>query len=413
MDTILNVGITKHNLPELVEAYGERLAYDCYRRLLRMYGEIVEGIDPDIYRLRLSGILSSSGVETESALSVTGLKALVGCYEEIYEEQVGNPFPASYEEQLEASIAAVFKSWNTPRAIAYRNANDIPHDMGTAVTIQAMVFGNRDEKSASGVLFSRDPSTGEPELVGEFLPNAQGEDVVAGTHTPKPLIEIDPQIYQQLDQVAVELENRYTDMQDIEFTVESGELFILQCRTGKRTAKAAFRIAKDLLDGGAITHQTAISRLSAEEFLSLQGLAITEAPEPTYTGIGASVGVAHGVAAFCVEDMTDPGVDYILVANETTPDDFPAMLKSVGILTMTGGLTSHAAVVGRSMGLVCVVGVTDLELASVNLGSSIVLSGEDGNVWVNENITLELSDLPLDELASLFPVIGAYSEDLQ
>lgn len=397
MDTILNVGLTTQTIPQWEKVIGERATWDSYRRLLQMMGNVVFDIPMDRFDVIFDSHKVMAEKEFDHELSKQTLEAVVLEYKELY-KQAAVEVPDTLEDQLEACIMAVFKSWENPRAKAYREMNGYSDDWGTAVNIQSMVFGNLNDKSCTGVLFTRNPSNGEPTITGEFLINAQGEDVVAGIRTPDPLKDMGPwneTAHKQLCHLSVKLEKHYRDMQDIEFTVQDGELFILQCRNGKRSAKAAFRIARDLHNEHDLTKEEMLSRVTRAQYLALKTPQL-ENPDavPSATGVAAGGGIVSGIVVFSEEQAkihTDSGSPVILVANETTPDDIVAMNLSVGILTKTGGLTSHAAVVARGMDKTCVVGCTDMQISgnSVNLpksyfaeGSHITLDGATGRVWL-------------------------------
>jgi len=355
MDTVLNVGMSASKLGAWSERLSEGAAKDCLKRFVTMYRDVV-GVTP----------------------------------------------PSTAGAQLTNCIRAVFDSWNSERAVAYRDLSDIPHDMGTACVIQVMVFGNLNDDSGSGVLFTRNPQTGEDDLMGEFLPNAQGEDVVNGSRTPLPLTQMKsrwPDLFEQLHGITVMLEGYYGDMQDIEFTVQDGELFILQTRTGKRSAQAAFRIAVDMAEAGDITRKMAMDRVTGHQWLALQRPRVADGFDhaPVATGLAASPGVVTGVIATTVEAALAADAPVILVRPETTPNDIKGMIASVGVLTATGGATSHAAVVARGMDKTCVVGVTDMKVCPngvlefgtssgvmVAPGSKISICGSTGRVWVGE-----------------------------
>lgn len=367
MDTILNVGLDPSSENFWRERLGDDCAYNCMSRLVEMYGSVVHGID--------------RAVLTEGDL---------GHAMQVYAEKVGHPFPTA-KEQLLGSIKAVFESWNNERAKYYRRMHDIPEEWGTAVVIQAMVFGNLNDKSATGVLFTRNPDTGENKVTGEYLVNAQGEDVVAGIRTPLPLAGMwqwNPNLYDELITTVRNLEKSARDVQDVEFTVEDGKLFILQTRNAKRTAAAAVRIAVEMEDEDFLTREEALKRVSkAEYFLANQKtLDPIMKAEPSFTGISACSGVAVGLAVTAA-DALNCKVPFILVGEETTPDDIAAMDKSQGVLTMKGGATSHAAVVARSMNRPCVVGV-GANVAQF-LGKQISIDGATGRVWFGAVPTIE------------------------
>lgn len=395
MDTILNVGLTPGTLPHWAKALGERTALDCYRRLLQMFGSVVFGIDMKAFDEALDKTKSEAQVEEDSKLSVADLQVLVDRYLNIYAE-AGKALPDTVAQQVLLAAKAVFQSWDNPRAKEYRKINNIPYEWGTAVTVQSMVFGNLNDQSATGVVFTRCPSTGNPSPVGEFLVNAQGEDVVAGIRTPEPLSALsdwNPHVATELLETLNRLEKIGKDMQDVEFTVENGDLYILQTRAGKRSAQSAIRIACDMLHEGSITEDDAKVRVTAEQVLYVLKDRIDPKfdGKPLGTGIAAGGGVVSGVAVFEADDAVNcTAGPCILVRKETDPDDIAGMNASVGILTATGGLTSHAAVVARGMNKSCVVGLTDMQinghtasLGGVTLvkGDLISIDGATGNVW--------------------------------
>lgn len=417
MDTILNVGLTSETLPEWEKRIGKKAAWDSYRRLIQMYSSVVLEIEHERFENILQFEKTKAGVETDADLGVTALKRITTEYQKLVEQVDGEPFPDSLEAQLCGAIKAVFKSWNNDRAKAYREMNNIPDDWGTAVNIQAMVFGNKNEKSCSGVLFTRNPSTGEDMITGEFLPNAQGEDVVAGIRTPldiTALPEWNEQVVEGIVDAVDILEKKYKDMQDVEFTVQDGELFLLQTRNGKRSARAAFKIAYDFFEAGIIDVSELKSRVTAKEYLALSQPSI----DPSFktpadmTGIPAGGNVVTGEAVFSSEEAVKRkalGKKVILVARETTPDDILGMGASVGILTSTGGLTSHAAVVARGMNKTCVVGVTDMHVTNSSIkslaswvgpddnyhfaeGDKITIDGLTGRVWAGTDVPVIQGD---------------------
>ena len=370
MDTVLNVGLTNETYPEWAERLGNIAADDCYRRLIEMYSEVVLHIPKEVYE------------ECN----------VPGDYLETFNMLTGTAFPDSIEEQLRDCIEAVFNSWFSDRAIAYRAMHGYPDDWGTAVNVQAMVFGNAGDTSCSGVLFSRDFNTGEPKMVIDWLPNAQGEDVVAGTHTPKTgdeLYDWNGEIYSKLTNIALLMDEHYADMQDMEFTVENGKLYILQTRNGKRAALAAFRIAYDLEADGKIDKAEALARVSGKEFVALTAPTI----DPGYSvnadveGIPASGNIVSGVAVLSAADAVTCKEACILVADETTPEDFSGMAAAVGVLTRTGGITSHAAVVARGMNKTCVVGAENLKFEGL-AGKTVTLDGKTGRIWVDKDVPI-------------------------
>jgi pyruvate,orthophosphate dikinase len=404
MDTILNVGITESTLSYWKNKLGERAALDCYRRLIQMYGQTAMNIEPKRFHSAMKEVMASkydqpSKPTKESELSVTHLVKLIEKYLIVYTKATAESFPQTLEEQLTGAITAVFSSWNSERAIEYRKIHQIPNDWYTAVVIQSMVFGNMNEQSGSGVLFSRNPSTGEKPAMGEFLPNAQGEEVVSGSATPLPILKLNEwnfKVAVELEDLAEKLEETYRDMVDIEFTVQDGKLYVLQVRAGKRSALAAFRIAHDLVSEDVITKAEALKRVTGEQYLTVSKPVIDPSfkDAPLATGLPGSKGIATGKVWLSSEKAkANPGG--ILVTKETTPDDFPGMAQSVGILTATGGATSHAAVVARGMDKACVVGCTNLLFSDKGLyfgaigtdgpavveGEEITIDGNTGRVW--------------------------------
>jgi pyruvate,orthophosphate dikinase len=371
MDTILNVGLDDASVEGLAATTGNRrFAYDSYRRLIQMYGDTVDGIDGHRFEQELSGLKQERGAEQDVDLSADDLAELVGRFKQIYEEETGRPFAQEAREQLARAVEAVFQSWDTPRAQVYRRAHDIPDDLGTAVNVVQMVFGNKGETSGTGVTFTRNPSTGDSGLFGEFLVNAQGEDVVAGIRTPEPIErmrELLPQAFDQLQDTIRRLEEHYRDVQDIEFTVEEGALYLLQTRTAKRTAAAALKAAVDMVDEGLISREDAVARIEPGQLEQLLHPMLD--PDANYEvvahGLNASPGAASGKVVFdaaAAERRGSAGEKVILVRWETTPDDYYGMRHAAGILTAHGGLTSHAAVVARGEGIPCVTGCEALHL---------------------------------------------------
>ena len=401
MDTILNVGLTTETLPDWVQRIGVRAAADSWRRLIQMLGATAYGIDAGKFEAALTQARFRAKVKTDAELTAKQLGDLADRFLDIFETNAKQPFPETREWQLRAAISAVFRSWDNPRAIEYRKINKIDEAMGTAVNVQAMVFGNMGETSGSGVLFSRNPSTGMKYVLGEFLQNAQGEDVVAGIRTPLPLEAMQklwPDICQELLDSTERLEAHYRDMMDIEFTIQAGKLWLLQCRVGKRTALAAFRIARQFADEEVISRAEALARLTRAQYKVVRQPRIDPAFDalPHATGKGASSGIAVGRAVFSAVDALKCVEPCILVTKETNPDDIAGMAKAAGVLTQTGGSTSHAAVVARSMDKPCVVGCTEL----VNDGacwsvaggpafdqsSTLTIDGDTGRVWVGVEV---------------------------
>ena len=371
MDTILNLGLNDDAARGLAERTGNaRFANDSYRRLIQMYGEVVDGIDGHLFEDALSKLKSERGVAQDVDLSAEDLAGLVETYKQIYERETGEPFPQNARDQLRRAVSAVFQSWENPRAQVYRRAHHIPDDLGTAVNVVQMVFGNKGDQSGTGVAFTRDPSTGEQGLYGEFLADAQGEDVVAGIRTPEPLAEMQkamPEAFEQLTDTMGRLEQHYRDVQDIEFTVEDGRLYLLQTRSAKRTAAAALKSAADMVDEGLISREDAVVRIDAGQLDQLLHPMIdpTASVDVIAQGLNASPGAASGKIVFDADTAAERGSsgdDVILVRWETTPDDIHGMIAAKGILTAHGGMTSHAAVVARGMGKPCVAGCEALSV---------------------------------------------------
>jgi pyruvate,orthophosphate dikinase len=382
MDTILNLGLNDVAVEGLASATGNpRFAFDSYRRLIQMYGEVVEGIDGHLFEGELQALKERRGVRQDVELSADDLRELLDRYRELYEQESGTPFPQDATAQLRRAIRAVFDSWEAPRARVYRRTYDIPDDLGTAVNVVQMVFGNTGDTSGTGVCFTRNPSTGEHHLFGEFLLNAQGEDVVAGIRTPEPIEEMRrwlPDAYDRLVDTLDRLESHYREMQDIEFTVEEGALFLLQTRTGKRTAQAALRIAAEMTDEGLISREEAVARIDAGQLDQLLHPMIDPkaSVDVIATGLNASPGAASGAIvldADLAETRGREGEDVLLVRWETTPDDIHGLIHSRGVLTAHGGMTSHAAVVARGMGKPCVAGCDSL---SIDLAARTIRIGE-------------------------------------
>lgn len=401
MDTILNVGLTSTTLPFWTEKLGAVAALDSYRRLIQMYSSVALGIDLELFEQQLESMKHEANVKTDSELNEDQLGRLVKRYLKVVED-ASMVFPDTMESQVLGAVCAVFKSWNNQRAVEYRKIHKIPSDWGTAVTIQSMVFGNLNDDSATGVLFSRDPSTGEKAITGEFLVNAQGEDVVAGIRTPENMVKLpewNSDVSAELFGIVAKLEHHYRDMQDIEFTVQDGQLFILQTRNGKRSALAEFQVAYDMANEGLITTVEAADRIQPEQLFKVLQDSIDPKfkGEPWFTGIAAGGGVVAGRAMFSAEAALACSEPCILVTKETNPDDIAGMNASVGILTATGGLTSHAAVVARGMNKACVVGVTAMGFSTGIKGEAycngskafaegdvLTIDGATGNVWVGK-----------------------------
>jgi pyruvate,orthophosphate dikinase len=404
MDTILNLGLNDESVEGLARATGnKRFAYDAYRRLIQMYGDVVAGVDAHRFEEAFSELKRDKGVVQDVELDAGGLRELIERFKQIYGEGAGHDFPQGAEEQLAAAVRAVFDSWDTPRAQVYRRANNIPEDLGTAVNVVQMVFGNKGDDSGTGVAFTRDPGTGEQGAWGEFLANAQGEDVVAGIRTPQPLAEMKERFSEAHDELVEtmrRLEEHYREMQDIEFTIEEGRLYLLQTRSGKRTAQAALKIAVDMVDEGLISKEEAIGRIDPKQLDQLLHPMID--PKADYEvatkGLNASPGAAMGkvvLDADAAEDAGKRGEDVILVRWETTPDDIHGILEARGVLTAQGGMTSHAAVVARGMGKPCVAGCEglsiDLDARKLKIGGQelaegdvLTIDGGTGEVIVGE-----------------------------
>ncbi len=371
MDTVLNLGINDETVQGLVKLTGdERFAYDAYRRFIQMFSKIVLNTDPADFEKILDKYKERAGVKTDAEIPADQLKQLVTEFKQVAERQSGEPFPTDVYRQLEKAIEAVFSSWNNKRAIDYRNFNKIPHDLGTAVNVQSMVFGNMGNDSGTGVAFTRDPGTGEKQLYGEYLLNAQGEDVVAGIRTPSKISRLQqdlPEVYKQFQDIAQRLERHYRDMQDMEFTVEKGRLYMLQTRSGKRGAQAGIKVLVDMVEEGVISEQEAVKRADTTQVYQLLLPRFDENEKKVAAsegrllakGLNASPGAASGKAVFDAdraEEMGKAGIPVVLVRPETSPDDVHGMLVAKGILTARGGATSHAAVVARGLGLPCVAG---------------------------------------------------------
>ncbi len=402
MDTILNLGLNDVAVQGQAKTTGNpRFAYDSYRRLIQMYGEVVDGVEGYRFEQALADLKSRRGAKQDVELSADDLAELIETYKRVYAEETGAGFPQDARDQLERAVRAVFDSWNSPRAQVYRRTYEIPDDIGTAVNVVQMVFGNKGDTSGTGVCFTRDPSTGESGLYGEFLQNAQGEDVVAGIRTPEPIErmgELLPESYAELRETIARLEEHYRDMQDIEFTVEDGKLFLLQTRTAKRTAAAALKAAVNMVDEDLISKEEAVARIDPAQLDQLLHPMIDPAAEVNVVakGLNASPGAACGAIVFdadTAEERGKAGESVILVRWETTPDDFHGMVQAAGILTAHGGLTSHAAVVARGMGTPCVTGCEALHVDvaakiarlpghELHEGDTITINGGTGEVIV-------------------------------
>ncbi|WP_394698030.1 pyruvate, phosphate dikinase [uncultured Methanolobus sp.] len=404
MDTVLNLGLNDNTVAGLAKKTGnERFAYDSYRRFLTMFGDVVLDIQHHKFESVLSEKKQKLGVVLDTDLNADALKELVETFKSIIRDETGKEFPQDPRKQLQMAIDAVFNSWNNQRAITYRRLNQIPGEWGTAVNVQSMVYGNMGETSGTGVAFTRDPATGDKRFFGEYLMNAQGEDVVAGIRTPEPIVTLEntmPESYSKLEEIYKKLENHFSDMQDIEFTIEEGKLFMLQTRAGKRTAAAALKIAVDMVNEGLIDKRTALMRVSPEQIDRLLHPTIDSQAEYEVlaTGLPASPGAAVGKVVFTAEhaeEMAKNNEKVILVRTETSPEDIGGMDAAQGILTVRGGMTSHAAVVARGMGKPCVAGcgAVSIDLSSstftvcdvtVNEGDYVTLDGTTGALIIGE-----------------------------
>ena len=412
MDTILNLGLNDIAVEGIAKKSGNtRFAYDSYRRFIQMFSDVVMGIEKRLFEHVLEAAKEAKGVKLDTELNADDLKKLVAEYKVIYKKEKGEEFPQDAKVQLLEAVTAVFRSWDNPRAIVYRRLNDIPSNWGTAVNVQAMVFGNMGNDCGTGVAFTRDPGTGEKRLFGEYLMNAQGEDVVAGIRTPQPISRLEqtmPEAYAQFVNNAKLLEDHYKDMQDMEFTIEGGKLYMLQTRNGKRTAPAALKIAVDLVAEGKLTKEEAVLKVDPKQLDSLLHPtfvpAALKAAKPIAKGLPASPGAAAGQIYFTAEEATAAaatGKAVILVRLETSPEDIEGMNASKGILTVRGGMTSHAAVVARGMGTCCVAGCGELKVSSeekimvtadgkvFHEGDEISLDGSTGNVYAGLIATQE------------------------
>ena len=413
MDTILNLGLTDAAVEGFAKKTGNpRFAYDSYRRFIQMFSDVVMEISKSKFERVLDEIKEKKGVHYDTELTAEDLKDVIAQYKLLYKAEKGTDFPQTPQDQLIEAVTAVFRSWDNPRAIYYRRMNDIPGDWGTAVNVQAMVFGNMGDTSGTGVAFTRNPSTGEAKIYGEYLINAQGEDVVAGIRTPQPITKLEedmPEAFAEFMRIATLLENHYKDMQDMEFTIEDKTLYFLQTRNGKRTAPAALQIACDLVDEGKITKEDAIKRIEAKSLDQLLhptfDVKALKAAKPVGSALPASPGAAAGKVYFTAEDAKnhhEKGERVILVRLETSPEDIEGMHAAEGILTVRGGMTSHAAVVARGMGTACVSGCGEIVIDeeakvftiagnTVKEGDYISLDGSTGNIYIGDIPTVEAS----------------------
>ncbi len=377
MDTILNLGLNEEVVAVMSAKSGNpRWAWDCNRRFIQMYSDVVMEVGKKYFEELIDAMKEKKGVTQDVELTADDLKELAGQFKAEYKAKIGKDFPTDPKEQLMGAVEAVFRSWDNPRANVYRRDNDIPYSWGTAVNVQAMAFGNMGDDCGTGVAFTRDPATGDKGLMGEFLVNAQGEDVVAGVRTPMPIAQMAekfPEAYSEFVKVCGILEDHYRDMQDMEFTVEAGKLYMLQTRNGKRTAKAALKIACDLVDEGMTDEKNAVAMIDPRNLDTLLhpqfDAKALKAATPAGKGLGASPGAACGKVVFTAEDAVEwneRGEKVVLVRLETSPEDITGMKASQGILTVRGGMTSHAAVVARGMGTCCVSGCGDIKMDEEN-----------------------------------------------
>ena len=414
MDTILNLGLNDEVVAAMIagnpDPKFERFVYDSYRRFIQMFSDVVMEVGKKYFEQLIDKMKEEKGVQYDIELTAADLKTLAEQFKAEYKKQLGEDFPSDPVVQLKLAIEAVFRSWDNPRANVYRRDNDIPYSWGTAVNVMPMVFGNLNDESGTGVAFTRDPATGEKKLMGEFLKNAQGEDVVAGVRTPMPIAQMEqefPEAYEDFIKVCDVLENHYHDMQDMEFTVENRKLYMLQCRNGKRTAQAALQIACDLVDEGHKTEEEAVAMIDPRNLDTLLhpqfDAAALKAATPLGKGLGASPGAACGKVVFTAEDAekwAEKGEKVILVRLETSPEDITGMKVAQGILTVRGGMTSHAAVVARGMGTCCVSGCGDIAMDEENKkftlagkvfneGDFISIDGTTGNIYEGEIKTVD------------------------
>jgi pyruvate,orthophosphate dikinase len=411
MDTVLNLGLNDVSVEGFAKATeNARFAYDSYRRFIQMFSDVVKGLPKSRFERVLDDIKEAKGYASDLDLTADDLKDVIEAFKGLYKEQLGEEFPQDPKEQLMAAVEAVFGSWNNERAIIYRRMNDIPGNWGTAVNVQTMVFGNMGDSSGTGVAFTRNPATGEAGIYGEYLLNAQGEDVVAGIRTPEPITRLEqdmPEVYKQFMEIANNLENHYKDMQDMEFTIEKGKLYFLQTRNGKRTAAAALKIAVDLVEEGLLTPKEALMKVEPKQLDQLLhpnfDVAALKAAAVVAKGLPASPGAAAGKVYFTAEDAAEAAKRQervILVRLETSPEDIEGMYAAQGILTVRGGMTSHAAVVARGMGTCCVSGCGEIKIdeenkvftvagQTVKEGDYISLDGSTGNIYIEDIKTVD------------------------
>ena len=429
MDTILNLGLNEDVVEAISAKSGNpRWAWDCYRRFIQMYSDVVMEVGKKYFEELIDEMKAEKGVTQDVELDADDLKKLAGQFKDEYKAKIGKDFPSDPKEQLMGAVEAVFRSWDNPRANVYRRDNDIPYSWGTAVNVQMMAFGNMGDNCGTGVAFTRDPATGEKGLMGEFLTNAQGEDVVAGVRTPMPIAEMAekfPSAFAEFNKVCAILEDHYRDMQDMEFTVEDGKLYMLQTRNGKRTAKAALKIACDLVDEGMIDKKQAVAMIDPRNLDTLLhpqfDAKALKAATPAGKGLGASPGAACGKVVFTAEDAVEwneRGEKVVLVRLETSPEDITGMKASQGILTVRGGMTSHAAVVARGMGTCCVSGCGDINMDEENKrftlagktyheGDYISIDGSTGNIYDGIIPTVDA------EIAGEFGRIMAWADEFR
>ena len=429
MDTILNLGLNEEVVDVMIAKSGNaRWAWDCYRRFIQMYSDVVMEVGKKYFEELIDKMKEEKGVTLDVELTAEDLKELAAQFKAEYKAKIGKDFPTDPKEQLMGAVEAVFRSWDNPRANVYRRDNDIPYSWGTAVNVQMMAFGNMGDNCGTGVAFTRDPATGEPGLMGEFLTNAQGEDVVAGVRTPMPIAEMAekfPAAFKEFKNVCEILENHYRDMQDMEFTVEDGKLYMLQTRNGKRTAKAALKIACDLVDEGMIDKKQAVAMIDPRNLDTLLhpqfDAKALKATAPAGRGLGASPGAACGKVVFTAEDAeawNARGEKVVLVRLETSPEDITGMKAAQGILTVRGGMTSHAAVVARGMGTCCVSGCGDIVMDEENKkftlagktyteGDYISIDGSTGNIYDGIIPTVDA------EIAGEFGRIMAWADEFR
>lgn len=429
MDTILNLGLNDETVEAVASLTGNpRFAYDSYRRFIQMFADVVMEVEKRNFENILDEIKEAKGVKLDTELNADDLKEVVRRFKEFYKNAKGEEFPSDPKAQLIESVTAVFRSWNNPRAIVYRRLNDIPGDWGTAVNVQSMVFGNMGETSGTGVAFSRNPSTGERKIFAEYLMNAQGEDVVAGIRTPEPIETLEqrnPEVYKQFLDIVAKLESHYRDMQDMEFTIEQGKLYFLQTRNGKRTAQAALKIAVDLVEEGMITKEEAVLKVDPRQLDSLlhPNFDATDLKNAKIIakGLPASPGAACGKVYFTAEESKvahEKGEKVVLVRLETSPEDIEGMVAAEGILTVRGGMTSHAAVVARGMGTCCVAGCGDIKVneeektfqadgVTYKEGDYISLDGSTGNVYGGKINTVE------PEISGYFGTLMGWADSIR